>query len=106
LGGTKTAASRATVPSIPLLSAHLQMWRLKSLFMGQDDFVFPSVVRGGKIPRNGGMIVRDYLIPAAVRAGVIEEGERIGMHTLRQSLLLLDFRRGQSNHSTANVAPS
>jgi site-specific recombinase XerD len=32
------------------------------------------------------MIVRDYLIPAAVRAGVIEEGERIGMHTLRHSL--------------------
>ena len=83
LGKTKTKASRSTLPLIPVLAEHLQKWRDETLFNGAEDFVFPSEVRGGKIPRNGGMLLKDYVIPAAVRAGVIKTGERVGWHALR-----------------------
>ena len=86
LGKTKTAASRSTLPCIPLLGEHLQKWRDESLFNGAEDFVFPSEVRGGRIPRNAGMLLRDYVLPAAIATGVIKAGERIGWHTLRHSL--------------------
>jgi site-specific recombinase XerD len=32
------------------------------------------------------MLLKDYVLPAAVAAGVIKAGERIGWHTLRHSL--------------------
>jgi integrase len=86
LGRCKTAASRSTVPCIASLSEHLRQWRNESLFNGDEDFVFPSEVRGGKIPRNGGVLLEDYVIPSAITVGVIKAGGRIGWHTLRHSL--------------------
>ncbi len=86
MGDTKTPASRAAVPCIPLLMGYLTEWRDKSRYNRQEDFIFASEVRKGKIPRTGGMISRDYLVPAAIRAKVIKEGESIGMHCLRHSL--------------------
>jgi integrase len=83
MGKTKTAASRSTVPANPVLMEYLSEWHSKSKYNGPEDFVFASEARNGKIPRNGGMIVRDYLQPAAVKAGV--KG-KIGLHALRHGV--------------------
>jgi site-specific recombinase XerD len=50
----------------------------------------------GKQPRVANMLVEDYLRPAAVKAGVLKEGEkdRFGFHNLRHSLASFLVRKG------------
>jgi site-specific recombinase XerD len=50
----------------------------------------------GKQPRVANMVVEDYLRPAAVKAGVLKEGEkdRFGFHNLRHSLASFLVRKG------------
>ena len=52
------------------------------------DWVFPSIKLKGKRPRVANMLVSDHLRPAAVKAGVLAEGDpvRFGFHNLRHSL--------------------
>lgn len=60
-----------------------------------EDFVFASVKSSGEVPRCGAMIVRDYLKPAAVKAGVIsEDEERFGFHNLQHSFSTLLAKDG------------
>lgn len=44
----------------------------------------------------GGMLVEDYLRPAAVKTGVLKEGEKVrfGFHNLRHSLASFLVRKG------------
>jgi hypothetical protein len=53
-----------------------------------NDFVFPSTRLKGKKPLSASILVQKYLRPAAVKAGVIEEGlkVRFGFHNFRHSL--------------------
>jgi hypothetical protein len=53
-----------------------------------QDWVFPSFKLRGQKPRTGSIMAQDYLRPAAVRAGVLAEGDRrrFGFHNLRHSL--------------------
>jgi integrase len=50
----------------------------------------------GKQPRVANMLVEDYLRPAAVKAGVLKEGEKVrfGFHNLRHSLASFLVRKG------------
>jgi integrase len=50
----------------------------------------------GKQPRVANMVVEDYLRPAAVKAGMLKEGEkdRFGFHNLRHSLASFLVRKG------------
>jgi hypothetical protein len=52
------------------------------------DFVFPGVRLKGKKPLSGSIIVQKYLRPAAVKAGVIKEREKVrfGFHNFRHAL--------------------
>jgi integrase len=52
------------------------------------DFVFPSVRLKGKRPLSASIMVQKYLRPAAVKAGIIKEGEKVrfGFHNFRHSL--------------------
>ena len=52
------------------------------------DFVFPSVRLKGKKPLSASIMVQKYLRPAAVKAGVIKEGEKVrfGFHNFRHAL--------------------
>src|SRR6266571_475324 len=52
------------------------------------DFVFPSVRLKGKKPLSASIMVQKYLRPAAVKAGIIKEGEKVrfGFHNFRHSL--------------------
>jgi integrase len=67
----------------PLLAGFLLAWREKTTYSAEGDFVFPSTRLKGAKP-----LVQKYLRPAAVKAGVIKEGQKIrfGFHNFRHSL--------------------
>jgi len=78
----KSKASKAPVPMHPLPAGFLPAWRDKTPFSKDTDFVFPSVKLRGKKPLSTSIMVQKYLRPAAVKAGVIKEGEKVrfGFH--------------------------
>ena len=84
----KSKASKAPVPMHPLLAGFLLAWRDKTPFSKDTDFVFPSVKLRGKKPLSASIMVQKYLRPAAVKAGVIKEGEKVrfGFHNFRHAL--------------------
>jgi len=96
--GTKTQASKSTVPMHPALAEVLKAWQSETPYNKPDDFVFASFKLEGKKPRTGNMIVEDYLRPAAIKAGVITERDgktydragnlitRFGFHCFRHTL--------------------
>ena len=86
-GETKTAASNGYVPLHPVLAEYLKHWRTQTPHSKVDDFVFPSLLRFGRVPISASIFVADYLRPAATGAGVIlAKGQRFGFHNLRHSL--------------------
>lgn len=72
----------------PVLAACLKEWRDQSLYSQDADWVFPSLKLKGKKPRSASSAAQDHLRPAAIKAGIIEEGsaKRFGWHNLRHSL--------------------
>jgi integrase len=72
-----------------VLAAFLREWQRQTVYCGPGDWVFASDRLNGKQPRTANMLVEDHLRPAAVRAGVIKEGEKVrfGFHNLRHSLV-------------------
>jgi integrase len=84
----KSKASKAPVPMHPLLAGFLLAWRDKTPFGKDTDFVFPSGRLKGKKPLSASIMVQKYLRPAAVKAGVIKEGEKVrfGSHNFRHAL--------------------
>src|SRR6266403_1739686 len=84
----KSKASKAPVPMHPLLAGFLLAWRERTHYPRDNDYVFPSVRLGGKKPLSASIMVQKYLRPAAIKAGVIKEDERVrfGFHNFRHSL--------------------
>jgi len=84
----KSKASRAPVPLHPLLAGFLLAWREKTTYGKDGDFVFPSTRLKGKKPFSASILVQKYLRPAAVKAGLLREGQktRFGFHNFRHSL--------------------
>jgi len=81
------------------LASHLEVWRKETPYAKDSDWVFASEKTHGKTPRFGGMLVRDYLYPAAERARILfrqEDGSyvdsigrrvtRFGFHNLRKAV--------------------
>jgi hypothetical protein len=66
----KTNASKAPVAMSQVLAAYLLAWRKESMYGKDTDWIFASNRKKGKTPRVGNMLVRSYLYPAAVKAGV------------------------------------
>lgn len=70
-----------------VLAHFLMEWHKQTPYAGSDDFVFPSIKEGGRVPTCASVFVRNYLRPAAKEAGVvIPDGHRWGLHNLRHSL--------------------
>jgi integrase len=105
--GGKTKLSRSRVEAPQLLLDAIAVWRQKTTYAEDDDFVFPSEKLHGNQPRSASQLVEDYIRPAAIAAGVIlvengttydRDGEvvkRFGFHNLgRHSLatFLMDER--------------
>jgi integrase len=69
--GLKTKASKAPVVMSDVLAAYLMAWRRETKYAKVEDWVFASDKNKGATPRVGNMLVRSYLYPAAVKAGVL-----------------------------------
>jgi integrase len=82
----KTEGSRRGVPMPEALAAAFADWRSKSLYPGDNDWVFASVERGGKTPMWFDIMMTRHIKPAALAAGVTG---KIGWHTFRRSLASL-----------------
>jgi integrase len=84
----KSRASKAPVPMHPILAGFLMAWREATPFAKDNDYVFPSFRLKGKKPLSASIMAQKYLRPAAVKAGVIKEDERVrfGFHNFRHSL--------------------
>ena len=76
------------MPLHPLLAGFLLAWREKTTYGKDGDFVFPSTRLKGKKPFASSILVQKYLRPAAVKAGLLREGQktRFGFHNFRHSL--------------------
>jgi len=72
----------------PVLASFLLAWREKTAYSGDGDFVFPSTRLKGRKPLSASILVQKYLRPAAVKAGIIEDGHKVrfGFHNFRHSL--------------------
>ena len=100
-GETKTAASNGYVPMHPVLAKYLKEWRAQSPYSKVEDFVFPSLVKNGKVPMCASIFVQDHLRPAAVNAGVaLVKGQRFGLHNLRHSLSTWLVNKGKVDPKT------
>lgn len=67
----KTKASQAPVAMSAVLASYLLAWRRQTRYGKESDWIFASDRNRGRTPRVGNMLVRDYLNPAAVQAGVL-----------------------------------
>jgi integrase len=73
-------ASKVPVALSDVLAAYLLAWRRETTYANDEDWIFASVRTKGVTPRVGNMLVRDYLYPAAVKAGVLTQSK---MHVAR-----------------------
>ena len=73
--GAKTKLSRSRVEVPRLALDVLAEWRKRTVYAGDEDYVFPSIKLGGKKPRTATMLVQDYIRPAAIRAGILGRRE-------------------------------
>jgi hypothetical protein len=71
-GDTKTAASNGYVALHPVLSECLKDWRTQTPHSKVDDFVFPSLLRFGRVPISSPIFGADYLRPSANRGNMAE----------------------------------
>lgn len=69
----KTKASKASVAMSEVLATYFLAWRSETKYGRDTDWVFASDRCKGKAPRVGNMLVRTWLYPAAVKAGVLTE---------------------------------
>ena len=100
-GATKTAASNGYVPMHPVLAQYLKEWRAQSPYSKIDDFVFPSLIKDGKVPVRASTFVQDHLRPAAISAGIVlAKGQRFGLHNLRHSLSTWLVNKGKVDPKT------
>jgi integrase len=81
---SRTEASRKPVPLHASVIEYLDEWRRVSPYNSDDDFVFPSIRRGGKQPITPDMVLKKVIRPALVRAGITDKV--IGWHSFRHSL--------------------
>jgi len=84
----KNENSMTQVVLTSILAQALRRWRNESLYSNDSDWIFPSIKEEGRIPRSSSTCAKDYLRPAAVKAGVIpaDYKGRFGWHNLRHSL--------------------
>ena len=79
----KTKASRKGVPMNPELAEILRIWRTKTPYPTDSDWVFASPFTEGERPYWPESALKDHVRPAALKAGITKT---VGWHTFRHSL--------------------
>jgi len=113
-GPPKSLMSKRPVEMTAGLAAVLQSWRQETMYADDGDLLFPSEKMDGEQPRSAGMLVEDYVRPAAIAAGVLEirdgleyyDGEpveRFGFHNLRHGLATWLAENGTSPEVIARM---
>src|SRR5215470_9238659 len=113
-GPPKSRMSKRPVEMTAALAAVLQLWRQETMYADDADLLFPSEKMDGEQPRTAGMLVEDYVRPAAIAAGVLEvrdgleyyDGEpveRFGFHNLRHGLATWLAENGTSPEVIARM---
>ena len=82
VGPCKTEASQKPVPLDPELAEALLMWRRRSPYPMEGDWVFASPAKAGKLPYWSFSIYRTYIKPALKEAKITS---KVGWHTFRHS---------------------
>jgi len=82
VGPCKTEASQKPVPLDSELAEALLMWRRRSPYPTDDDWVFASPASSGKLPYWSFSIFRTYIKPALKEAKITS---KVGWHTFRHS---------------------
>jgi integrase len=67
-----------------VIAAYLLAWRKETMYGKDTDWIFASSRTKGKTPRVGNMLVRSYLYPAAVKAGVLTTTNIKVMRTIKK----------------------
>jgi len=108
---TKNQASEALLPLNDSLIQLLLDWRGKSEFNKDSDWVWASPWTAGEMPLYFNAVQRDYIIPAAIKAGLGKIGWHCLRHTYRSWLnaagtplgVQKDLMRHATIATTANV---
>jgi integrase len=82
VGDCKTEASAKPVPLDSYMAEDLLRWRRKSPYAMDDDWVFASPAKKGKQPYWPDNLMKRYVKPVALKAGI---NKNIGWHTFRHS---------------------
>ncbi len=92
VGPCKTEASQKPVPLDPELAEALLMWRRQSPYQMNDDWIFASPAKHGKLPYWSFSIFRTYIKPALKEAKITG---KIGWHTFRHSFATILKSHGE-----------
>jgi hypothetical protein len=71
-GDSKSVQSKKPVEMTGGLATALKAWRSETMYAAEADYIFPSCKLRGKKPRQGSMMAKAYIRPAAIRPGVLE----------------------------------
>ena len=112
VGPCKTEASQKPVPVHPTVLQTLSEWKQVCRYNKPDDWIFASTRHRGRKPIWGQAILRRYVRPVALRAGIQKQ---FGWHTFRHTYSTLlrsvgtefkvmqELLRHSSLHSTLDV---
>lgn len=79
---------------VPLLAGFIREWQQETPYGQPTDWVFASTRLEGKRPRVANMLVEDHLRPAAMKAGVIKEAEKVRFRFHNHSLATFLEQKG------------
>lgn len=108
LKSTKTEASAKPLPMHPSLKDALVEWRSKSLYNGDEDFVFPSERLKGRKPLDLASVLKKKIQPAFKSIGIFGVGWHTFRHTVgtmlaemgEHQLTIRDYLRHSNLHVT------
>ena len=92
VGPCKTEASQKPVPLDPELAEVLLLWRRRSPYPMDDDWVFASPASKGELPYWSYSLFRVYIRPALKAAGI---AGKVGWHTFRHSFATILKSHGE-----------
>ena len=92
VGPCKTEASQKPVPLDPELGEALLMWRRKSPYPMEEDWVFASPASSGKMTYWACSIFHTYVKPALKEAKITS---KVGWHTFRHSFATILKAHGE-----------